>query len=541
MCGIAGFVNLDGAPADTSVLEAMTDMIRHRGPDDRGTLCLSLRGGIPDTALGFHRLKILDLSARGHQPMTSPDGSTALLFNGEIYDAFDCKAELERDGYRFRTGTDTEVILALYERRGLERMLERLNGMFAIVIADTRRGVVHLLRDRVGIKPLYWAQCGRTVLFASEAKAFLAYPAFRAEIDPAEVDELLAFRYVAGEASLLKGVRHVQPGHHLTITPDGVRESRYWSIPDHREKLRLSREDAVDRLGHLLGRSVQSQLRSDVNLGCQLSGGVDSSLVTVLARSHHDADLSTFSIVFDEPQFSEERWILAAAATARADSHRFVFDEAAFIGALDAASWHMDQPISHPNSLALFLLARRSREHATVLLSGEGADELFGGYARFSDAHAAANGSCRPHGQEPVDAFIRASQFHSEPRLSKLRPAANLRPAIEKRRALFAGGPRRPSLELPEVRNADASGRLAGAPGQDDDGAWRREPGAFSRPAGDRVRPRPAGRTPGGAVVTDRRTRHQDRGQGTRQAQLRRGIRLPPEVGIQSTAGAVLP
>ena len=439
MCGFAGFVNLDGAPADASVLAAMTDLIRHRGPDDRGTLCLSLRGGIPDTALGFHRLKILDLSARGHQPMTNGDGSTALLFNGEIYDVLDCKAELERDGYRFRTGTDTEVILALYERRGFERMLERLNGMFAIVIADTRRGAVHLLRDRVGIKPLYWAQRGTTVLFASEAKAFLAYPAFRAEIDPAEVDELLAYRYVAGDASLLKGVRQVQPGHRLAITPDGVRESRYWSIPDHREKLRLSREDAVDRLDHLLGRSVQLQLRSDVNVGCQLSGGVDSSLVTVLARSHHSADLNAFSIVFDEPQFSEERWILAAAATARVASHRFVFDEDAFIGALDAASWHMDQPISHPNSLALWVLARRSREHATVLLSGEGADELFGGYARVYDAHT-ANGSSRSGVNDQVDTFIRASQFHSEARLSKLRPAANLRPALEKRRALFEEG-----------------------------------------------------------------------------------------------------
>ena len=439
MCGIAGFVNLNGAPADASVLGAMTDMIRHRGPDDRGTLCLSLRGGIPDTALGFHRLKILDLSARGHQPMISPDGSIALLFNGEIHDAFDYKAELEHHGYRFRTATDTEVILALYERVGIERLLERLNGMFAIVIADTRRGVVHLLRDRVGIKPLYWAQCGTTVLFASEAKAFLAYPAFRGEIDPTEVDELLAFRYVAGGASLLKGVRHVQPGHRLTITPDGVSEARYWSIPDHPEKLRLSRAAAVDQLDHLLGRSVHSQLLSDVNVGCQLSGGVDSSLVTVLARSHHSADLNAFSIVFDEPQFSEERWILTAAATARAASHRFVFDEAAFSGALDAASWHMDQPISHPNSLALWLLARRSREHATVLLSGEGADELFGGYARVYDAHT-ANGSCRPEVNDPADTFIRASQFHSDARLSKLRPAANLRPALEKRRALFEEG-----------------------------------------------------------------------------------------------------
>jgi asparagine synthase (glutamine-hydrolysing) len=428
MCGIAGFVNLDGAPADAGVLAAMTDMVRHRGPDDRGTLCLSLRGDIPDTALGFQRLQILDLSVRGHQPMTSPDGSTALLFNGAIYNAFDRKAELERSGYQFRSGTDTEVILALYERAGIEGMLERIDGMFAIVIADTRSGVVHLVRDRVGIKPLYWAQRGTTVLFASEAKAFLAHPAFHAEIDPAEIDELLAFRYVAGEASLLKGVRHVQPGHRLTITPDGVTDARYWSIPDYPETLDLSREDAVDRLHDVLSRSVRSQLRSDVDVGCQLSGGVDSSLVTMLVGSHQPADLNAFSIVFDEPQFSEEPWILAAAAAAGAVSHRFVFDEAAFIDALDAASWHMDQPIGHPNSLALWLLARRSRERATVLLSGEGADELFGGYARFSGAPASA------------DTFIRASQFHSDARLSRLRPEANLGPALGKRRALFEEG-----------------------------------------------------------------------------------------------------
>ena len=153
MCGIAGFVNLDGGPADAVVLAAMTDMLRHRGPDDRGTVCLSLRGGIPDTALGFQRLKILDLSDRGHQPMTSPDGSVTILFNGEFYDAFDYRAGLERDGYIFRTSTDTEVVLALYEREGLDRMLERLDGMFAMVLADTRLGVVHLIRDRVGNKP----------------------------------------------------------------------------------------------------------------------------------------------------------------------------------------------------------------------------------------------------------------------------------------------------------------------------------------------------------------------------------------------------
>jgi asparagine synthase (glutamine-hydrolysing) len=426
MCGIAGFVNLDGAPADAGVLDAMTDRVRHRGPDDRGSRCLSLRGGLADTALGFRRLKILDLTDRGHQPMTSADGSIALLFNGAIHDAFDCKADLERDGYRFRTDTDTEIILALYERHGLERMLERLNGMFAIVVADTRRGVVHLVRDRLGIKPLYWAQCGRTVLFASEAKAFLAHPAFRAGIDPAAIDELLAFRYVAGESTLVEGVRHVQPGHRLAITPDGVTDVRYWSVPDGTDKLHLSLEDAVDRLEHLLGRSVRLQMRTDVAAGCQLSGGVDSSLVTVMAGRHQGAGPSAFSIVFNEPRFSEEPWIVAVAAIARAESHRFVFDETAFIDALDDASWHMDQPIGHPNSLALWWLARRSREHVTVLLSGEGADELFGGYARVHNATA--------------DAFIRSTQFHSEARLAKLRPGADLRPALEKRRALFDEG-----------------------------------------------------------------------------------------------------
>ena len=423
MCGIAGFVNLDGAPADTRVLAAMMDLVRHRGPDDCGTRCVSLRGGIAETALGFHRLSILDTSPLGHQPMIGADGTVTVLFNGEIYNALDHQPGLESAGYQFKSRSDAEVILALYERYGIDGLVERLNGMFAIVIADSRRGVVHLVRDHFGIKPLYWSQCGQTVMFASEAKAFLAHPAFRAEIDPAQVDELLAFRYVAGDGSLLNGVGHLLPGHRASITPAGITTTRYWSVPDHAEKPAIAKADAVDQLGELLQRSVRAQLRSDVAVGSQLSGGVDSSLVTALAN------IDAFSIVFDEAKFSEEPWIVAAAAAARSASHRFRFDADTFIDALDAASWHMDQPIGHPNSLALWWLARRSREHVTVLLSGEGADELFGGYARLHDA--------RPADRET---FIRATQFHSDARLARLRPAADLRPAIEKRRALFDEG-----------------------------------------------------------------------------------------------------
>ena len=240
MCGIAGFVHLDGAPADADVAAAMMRAIRHRGPDDHGQIRLSLRRGeiagdadaAADTAIGFHRLSILDLSEQGHQPMLNRSGTIAIALNGEVYNAFDYKSELEASGFRFRSRTDTEVLLCLYERYGIEGMLERLNGMFALVIADLRAHAIHIARDHFGIKPVYWTQAGSSVLFASEAKAFLEHPAFKAEIDDPHVDEQLAFRYVAGEASLLKGVRQLRPGHRLTITPDSVTTTRYWSIPD---------------------------------------------------------------------------------------------------------------------------------------------------------------------------------------------------------------------------------------------------------------------------------------------------------------------
>ena len=308
-------------------------------------------------------------------------------------------------------------------------MLERLNGMFAIVLADLRTREVHLARDHFGIKPLYWTQAGTTVLFASEAKAFLAHPAFTAAIDDDHVDEQLAFRYVAGEASLLRGVRQLRPGHRVRITPAGVTTARYWSIPDVPEKATLSREEATDRLDEIMRRSVASQLVSDVKVGCQLSGGIDSSLVTLFERPHFEAGLDTFSVVFEDPKFSEVPWISEAAAKATADSHRFMFSERSFMDPLERAAWHMDQPISHPNSLGLWLLAQHARDRVTVLLSGEGADEVFGGYHRFGDGRL----------QRPED-FIRATQFQPLPKLRRLRPGADLAPALARRAGIFDEG-----------------------------------------------------------------------------------------------------
>jgi asparagine synthase (glutamine-hydrolysing) len=474
MCGIAGILNLDGVPADPRVMARMLELQAHRGPDDKGTRLFSLATGrsseyvagapaqasaMYEGALGFVRLSILDLSIEGHQPMCNADSSLFIAFNGEIYNAFDYVPELEAAGFRFHSRTDTEVILYLYERYGLEGMLKRLNGMFVIVIVDLRKREVHVVRDHMGVKPLYWTQAGGALLIASEAKAFLAHPAFRAELDEACLDEYLAFRYCAGDRYLLKGVRQLRPGHCMRIAGGSVAVRRYWEIPDQADRLPISRAQAADQLEDLLRQSVKSQLLSDVKVGCQLSGGIDSSLVSVVARSYFDADMDSFSIVFEDPAYSEERWAREASTAAGAIGHRYPFTADDFFSALGAATWHLDQPINHPNSLGIFLLAKRAKEHVTVLLSGEGADELLGGYHRHYYAGIRSRvlpfvpllrhlprigprfglifGSDQP---SAVDAFIAASQFQQLGQLRQIRPDVNLASAMAQRRDLFMEG-----------------------------------------------------------------------------------------------------
>ena len=470
MCGIAGYFNLNGANADIGILSRMIDIQRHRGPDDHGMRLFSLATGksvevgkdrrqpegIFEGALGFNRLSILDLSEHGHQPMENADGSIVIAFNGEIYNAFDYTQELEKSGFRFRSHSDTEVILYLYEKYGLDGMVSRLNGMFAIVILDLRAREVHIVRDQLGIKPMYWTIAGSTFLFSSEVKSFYPHPEFRAEIDDDHIDEYLAFKYVAGENHLLKGVRQLRPGHCLRLTKEGVTVRKYWQIPDGVEKLNISITEAEERVKNLLGKSVQSQLLSDVKVGCQLSGGIDSSLVTVLARSHFAAEMDSFSIVFDDPNYSEEPWISQAAISANADSHRFILTEDFFLDTLDQATWHMDEPIGHPNSIGIWLLAQKSRPTVTVLLSGEGADEVFGGYARFYYANVRRKMAPwlpvlkmapkfgarmeRQFGGDAVDGFITASLYQRPEALASLRPQANFEKVMSRRRAIFGEG-----------------------------------------------------------------------------------------------------
>ncbi|OFW18871.1 MAG: asparagine synthase (glutamine-hydrolyzing) [Acidobacteria bacterium RIFCSPLOWO2_12_FULL_66_21] len=471
MCGIAGIYNLDGAPVDVHVLTRMTDVQRHRGPDDQGFGLFSLRAGrstpcspsqgsadsgLWEGGLGVNRLSILDLSLEGHQPMATADGSVLIAYNGETYNAFDLRPGLEDEGVRFRSRTDTEVLLYLYQRHGLEEMLRRLNGMFAFCLVDLREARLYLVRDRLGVKPLYWWSNGRVLLFASELKALLEHPAFAPELEPTRLDEHFLFRYEAGNGCLLKGVRQLEPGQWLSLKDQRLTTGKYWRVPDSDSAIQLGRDETADRLEAHLERSVRMQLLSDVKVGCQLSGGVDSSLVTLLAARHSPGSLDGFSIVFDDRQVSEEAWIDEAAGVAGVDYHKYTLDGHAFTDRLEAATWHMDQPLNHPNSVGIFYLAEQARRHITVFLTGEGADELFGGYTRFLYAtlrpriqpwarllgwlpYIGERLHTRFNGQpaDGVDWFILQSAFLDPAQFMALRPDARLEEVLASRRAIF--------------------------------------------------------------------------------------------------------
>jgi asparagine synthase (glutamine-hydrolysing) len=446
---------------------------RHRGPDDDGVRFFSLRRGTStgfrrgepahdrdahEGAVGFNRLSIQDLSANGHQPMVNDDGSVFIAFAGEIYNAPELRPALESAGYNFRGHSDTEVLLHLYERYGAPEMFDHVNGMFALCIVDLRRRRIVLARDRLGIKPLYVADLGDTVLFGTEAKSFLAWPGFPLELDEERVDECLLFRFCADDGHPLRHVHAVRPGHYRVIEGGESVERPYWQIPHGESACALSFEEALEQVGTTLERSVQRHLLSDVKVGCQLSGGIDSSLITVLSRRYFDADLETFSIVPEDPRFSEDRWISEAASAARADSHRFPLRAEYVIEHLGDASWHLDQPLNIPNSVAIYYLAARSKPSVTVLLSGEGADELFGGYNRFY--HAAARHAPLPwrkrlrriirpkrnaryagaHKSDPAAWFVGLQAFLTADRLREIRPAADPEAVAAGRRAIFSEG-----------------------------------------------------------------------------------------------------
>lgn len=384
---------------DSSVhINGMLSLQKHRGPDDSGTVAINTEAGVYEEVpvgrehkflrsnnliLGFNRLSILDLSPNGHQPMIDAGGNVVLMMNGEIYNAFDYKNALKNKGYIFKSTTDTEVVLNLYLEYGMDGMIQRLNGMFAIVIWDMRTRKLYLARDRFGIKPLYILQEKGRLAFSSEIKSFKSLPGFNYELNDNKLDEFLLFRNVIND-TLFKKIRNCTPGTYLSINEYGEAKEHVFYDINHEGASLLTKEEALCKLEKSLQQSVHRQMISDVKLGCQLSGGIDSSLVTYFAKQSVDKGaLETISIKFSNPLFSEERYIDEVTHNLKLIAHKYNMYPEYYFNELENATWHFEQPLNHPNTIGIYLLSQKAKEHVTVLLSGEGADEALAGYDRF--------------------------------------------------------------------------------------------------------------------------------------------------------------
>jgi asparagine synthase (glutamine-hydrolysing) len=385
MCGIAGIVAADRLHADERARTSrMTDVLAHRGPDGAG---LEVDG---IAALGHRRLSIVDL-AGGHQPIANEDRTVWLTYNGEIYNHADIRSELEGAGHRYRTRSDSETIVHAYEEWG-DDCVHRFRGMFAFAIWDMRRRRLLLVRDRLGIKPLYWAMVparadrGARLLFASEIKAILESGLIDARENRPVLSELLATRYTSGSDTLFTGIYKLLPGHRLVYEDGRVSVSQNWDVPQDGPDPafeRMPEADLVERFRSLLQESVRLRLMADVPLGMFLSGGLDSSAIAALMAREIDRPVNTFSVGFAERAFSELGYARAVADTAGTNHHEVVVSGSDFFNALPRLVWHEDEPIAHPSSVPLHFVSALARQHVTVVLTGEGSDELLAGYGKY--------------------------------------------------------------------------------------------------------------------------------------------------------------
>ena len=385
MCGVAGFVESPSIPAPFSgderhaLVSAMCDAIRHRGPDDQGAWS---GAGV---AIGMRRLSIIDL-AGGHQPIHNEDRTVWIVFNGEIYNYRELRSVLEAAGHRFYTSTDTETIVHAYEQWG-SAAIGRLRGMFGLAIWDTRTGTLVLARDRVGIKPLHYAERDGRLYFGSEIKSILCAPGVAREIDLDALDHYLSFLYTPRDRSIFEGVKKLPPGHVLVWRDGRHRVEQYWEVPadepDESDRAFIGSEpEAIAALRAVLADAVRSHLVSDVPLGAFLSGGIDSSVVVGLMAETAGARVKTFSIGFDEPAFDELEHARRVANHFGTDHHEFVVKPDT-IRILDELIAHFDEPFADSSAIPTWYVSEMARQHVTVVLSGDGGDELFGGYDRY--------------------------------------------------------------------------------------------------------------------------------------------------------------
>ncbi len=380
MCGIAGFVSdRDQGDANQSaraaVLERMCHVIRHRGPDDQGVILKW------PAALGMRRLSIIDL-AGGHQPMSGEDGLVTIVFNGEIYNFLELQPLLEAKGHRFQSRSDTEVIVHAYEEFG-PSCVKLLRGMFAFAIWDERERKLFLARDRAGKKPLYYGLTSSgTFVFGSELKSLLEHPEIEREIDPQAVDAYFTLGYVPDPLTIFRNIYKLPPGNYLTFEGGRVSIDKYWDFDFRPSDSRRDEQDYLDELVSLLDESVRLRLISDVPLGAFLSGGVDSSTVVALMARHMGQPVKTFSIGFHEDSYNELEYARLTAQKFGTDHHEF-FVTPDICDVVDDLVWHFDEPFADSSAIPTYFVSKLAREHVKVILSGDGGDELFGGYSRY--------------------------------------------------------------------------------------------------------------------------------------------------------------
>jgi asparagine synthase (glutamine-hydrolysing) len=378
MCGIAGIFEFDrDVHVDSGVLRNMCNAMAHRGPDDEGFFVEGRVG------LGMRRLSIVDL-ATGHQPIGNEGGSAWIVFNGEIYNHRTLREELIIRGHRYRTQSDTETIVHLYEEYGKD-CVQHLRGMFAFAIWDAKRKSLFIARDRLGIKPLYYRHTSNSFIFGSEIKALLAYPGVRPEFNRGSLAEYLAFGYLSGKETFYTGVNKLMPGHWLEVDElSDVRTEQYWDPPLLTDDQSHDERHYVESYRELLEDAVSSHLMSDVPLGVFLSGGLDSSAVAALMTKVRREPIQTFSVGYSEHDCSELPYARTVARHLGSEHHEVLVSREEFFAVLPKLIWHEDEPIAWPSSVALFFVAELARTQVKVVLTGEGSDETLAGYSRYA-------------------------------------------------------------------------------------------------------------------------------------------------------------
>jgi asparagine synthase (glutamine-hydrolysing) len=383
MCGILGFLTQRAVDIpDLGVLRSMRDLLTHRGPDDHGEFVRPMDEGGPFVYLGHRRLSIIDLTG-GHQPLSNENETVWVIFNGEIYNFLELKSRLEASGHRFRTNSDTEVIVHAYEEYG-EDCFKHFNGMFAVGIWDESRKRLLLARDRLGKKPLYYCFAKGSFLFASELKALMAYPNFSRQIDPLSFMKYLFFEYIPSPHTIFKEANKLPPASYLILEKNGIRVVEYWS-PFDSEKAgeQYSEGEIESKMLELLRQSVQRRLISDVPLGVFLSGGIDSSAITALAQREVPGKIKTFSIGFEDPSFDESKFASLASRYLGTEHHEQTMTAPDLLNLVPNLPDLLDEPMADASVLPTYLLSKFTRQYVTVALGGDGGDELFAGYPTY--------------------------------------------------------------------------------------------------------------------------------------------------------------